>query len=549
MFDAAARPTAPGWNVVALDPPDPTTPATSPAAELRVQRVAARREQAARLPWGWLVASISGDIIAVGLTVLAFRALGAALFERAAVPGWPVLAGALGGAALLGAAASWCGGRFAVEVGTAYRRSVLERGLAVDPDRARGLGVGRALAVALDTDLVGSFLLATAPGAALGLVEVAAALILAGAGGHRLGVMAAIGATVAVSGTLTVALLRSRIRWTQTRTALTGRIVERLAGIDTVHVQDQPDQIRTEGNGRLRGQERAGRAMDRTAAFLAATPAAGTVALLAVALLGGGGRIGGSSMATGVGLALLAGAGLERLTIAVAELVGALDANRGVRTLGSLAGTRPRAEPASDTKGTTTPHRAALLTARQVTATFSDGQGGLTRPTDLTIHAGDRVLLTGPSGSGKTTLAQVLTGERHPTTGHLDLPHGTTVVRVPQAGDDHLFQASLLFNVTAPRGWPPSEADVLEVEAVLTELGLGPLLQRMPAGISQPVGDGGWRLSSGEAARISLARAILRNPDVLVLDETTAALDASSQQQNLDVAQQHCSTIVLIAHP
>jgi ATP-binding cassette subfamily B protein len=98
-------------------------------------------------------------------------------------------------------------------------------------------------------------------------------------------------------------------------------------------------------------------------------------------------------------------------------------------------------------------------------------------------------------------------------------------------------------------GWPPSGADVLEVEAVLTELGLGPLVQRMPAGISQPVGDGGWSLSSGEAARISLARAILRNPDVLVLDETTAALDAPSQQQILDVAQQHCNTIVLIAHP
>ncbi len=122
-------------------------------------------------------------------------------------------------------------------------------------------------------------------------------------------------------------------------------------------------------------------------------------------------------------------------------------------------------------------------------------------------------------------------------------------MRVPQAGDDHLFQASLLFNVTAPRGWPPSQADVLEVEAVLTELGLGPLLERMPAGIAQPVGDGGWRLSSGEAARVSLARAILRNPDVLVLDETTAALDAPTQQQILNVAQQHCNTIVLIAHP
>lgn len=107
--------------------------------------------------------------------------------------------------------------------------------------------------------------------------------------------------------------------------------------------------------------------------------------------------------------------------------------------------------------------------------------------------------------------------------------------------------------ITSAKHGEPGSGLQIDTEAVLVGVELGccsHVVDDVTDGChDRALGDGGWRLSSGEAARISLARAILRNPDVLVLDETTAALDAPSQQQILDVAQQHCNTIVLIAHP
>lgn len=182
-----------------------------------------------------------------------------------------------------------------------------------------------------------------------------------------------------------------------------------------------------------------------------------------------------------------------------------------------------------------------------MTATYDDGAGGLAIPTDLVVRHGDRLVLTAASGAGKTTFAEVLAGERAPTTGTLVVAEGVEVVRVLQAGDDHLFQASLLFNVACGGSWPPDEDDVELVEQLLDELGLAPLVAAMPGGLAQPIGDGGWRLSSGEAARVSLARALVRRPDVLILDETTAALDAAARDLVLAASVHSCATIV-IAH-
>ena len=107
----------------------------------------------------------------------------------------------------------------------------------------------------------------------------------------------------------------------------------------------------------------------------------------------------------------------------------------------------------------------------------------------------------------------------------------------------------LLFNVLCQRAWPPTSGDIDDAVQILDELGLGPLVDHMPAGLSQPIGDGGWRLSSGEAARVSLARALVRRPDVLILDETVAALDAAHGSRALEVAAAHSRATVLIAHP
>ena len=84
---------------------------------------------------------------------------------------------------------------------------------------------------------------------------------------------------------------------------------------------------------------------------------------------------------------------------------------------------------------------------------------------------------------------------------------------------------SVAFNLLMGRRWPPSESDLDDAEALCRALDLGPLLDRMPSGIQQMVGESGWRLSHGEQSRIFMARALLQGAEVVVLDESFAALD------------------------
>lgn len=178
----------------------------------------------------------------------------------------------------------------------------------------------------------------------------------------------------------------------------------------------------------------------------------------------------------------------------------------------------------------------------------------------LEIRDGDRLLVEGPSGGGKSTLAALLAGLRLPSSGLLTLrglDRGSVgfehwrrrVVLVPQFHDNHVLTGTFAFNLLLGRRWPPSAADLAEARQVCLELGLGDLLERMPAGLEQSVGDTGWRLSHGERGRLFLARALLQEPDLLILDESFAALDPETLQQTLDCTLRRSRTLVVIAHP
>ncbi|HZN95644.1 MAG TPA: ATP-binding cassette domain-containing protein, partial [Myxococcales bacterium] len=78
---------------------------------------------------------------------------------------------------------------------------------------------------------------------------------------------------------------------------------------------------------------------------------------------------------------------------------------------------------------------------------------------------------------------------------------------------------------------------------------LGPLLDRMPAGLLQTVGDSGWQLSHGERSRLYLARALAQEADVVILDETFAALDPETLERAMECALRRAKTLVVIAHP
>lgn len=108
---------------------------------------------------------------------------------------------------------------------------------------------------------------------------------------------------------------------------------------------------------------------------------------------------------------------------------------------------------------------------------------------------------------------------------------------------------TLAFNLLFGRGWPPQPADLVEAERLCRALDLGPLLGRMPAGLFQIVGETGWQLSHGERSRLYIARALLQRGDVLILDESFAALDPERLRHCLAFVLQEASTLIVIAHP
>jgi ATP-binding cassette subfamily B protein len=178
---------------------------------------------------------------------------------------------------------------------------------------------------------------------------------------------------------------------------------------------------------------------------------------------------------------------------------------------------------------------------------------------NLVIQRGDRVLLEGSSGGGKSTLAALLVGLQRPESGLLLLDGLDRATlgdawrqlssAAPQFHENYILTGTLAFNLLMGRRWPASDAELAEAEALCRELGLGELLDRMPSGLMQVVGETGWQLSHGERSRVYLARALLQEAELVVLDESFAALDPETLERCLRCALARAATLVVIAHP
>ncbi|PON17394.1 hypothetical protein C2W62_13485 [Candidatus Entotheonella serta] len=204
--------------------------------------------------------------------------------------------------------------------------------------------------------------------------------------------------------------------------------------------------------------------------------------------------------------------------------------------------------------------RPRILEARGLTFRYQPGGCAILNGCDLDIYQGDRLLLEGPSGGGKSTLASLLIGLHKPESGLLlvnGLDHytlsekawRTCVVAAPQFHENHILNASFAFNVLLGRCWPPSPEDLVDAENICRELGLGELLDRMPMGLQQMIGDQGWRLSHGERSRLYIARALLQQADIIILDESFGSIDPENMQMALQSVLRRSSTLLVIAHP
>ena len=186
------------------------------------------------------------------------------------------------------------------------------------------------------------------------------------------------------------------------------------------------------------------------------------------------------------------------------------------------------AEPASLPVGP----RAADVTLDRVAAAWEPGRTAVA-DLDLRVPAGTHVGLVGPSGCGKSTVAALLVRFLSPTAGthHLGgvdvgtLDPDDVRRRVGLVDDDpYLFASTVAENVRLAR---PSASDD-EVRDALVAARLDLWLAGLPDGLATRIGDGGAGVSGGERARIGLARALLADTAVLVLDEPTAHLDTAT---------------------
>lgn len=450
--------------------------------------------------------------------------------------------------------------RTALDVGRMLKSRLMAGALRLDPDRVTGDGVGALIGRVMESQALESLALNGGLGVLVALLELAFAGFALGAGAAGAPHLILLAVFVAALGVAAARYHRRLRDWTLTRLAMTNRLIEAMVGHRTRLAQERPERRDAGEDRELKAYLDVSRALDRTAiGLMAGLPSAWLVlALAALAPAFASARPpSATALAISLGGVLLAQrgffgvvsglSGLSRAAIAWNQVSGIAGETEDGPEIPAFAPRRParRDRP--------------MLAARRLAFGYAGAPGPVFEGLDLSIAPGDRLLLEGESGGGKSTLTAILCGLREPTRGTLTL-HGldrhslgsawrAAATAAPQFHDNHVLAGTLAFNLLMGRRWPASPEDLAEADAVCRELGLGDLIDRMPAGLDQPVGETGWQLSHGERSRLFLARALLQGADLTVLDESFAALDPETLKTCLATASRHSNALMVVAHP
>lgn len=349
------------------------------------------------------------------------------------------------------------------------------------------------------------------------------------------------------------ALRNRETLWFGTRSRHWSHIVESIAYINTVRfncahrfAEDRfSDRLDSDLSARLA-------TIELSACLDAAGRLAAGLIVAAIALLGGF-RVMSDGMSVGDFVLVLSIGG--SLSAPVLALVKAFDdfqaATVSVERLSLLAGAR-----AEDIPVEIDPVRkgSAQLAIENLRFSYDDDAAPVLAGLSCVFEPAERVALVGPSGIGKSTLASLIFAARKPDAGVLRLD-GVPFERIPLAAlrqriavvphEIDVFTGSIAENIALGVVCDPGE-----IEQAVRIACLDSEIAALSLGYDTVLGQGGVELSAGQKQRLGIARAVLRDPDILVLDESTSSLDVATERRVLDRLLEHFSraTIIAITH-
>jgi ATP-binding cassette subfamily B protein len=235
---------------------------------------------------------------------------------------------------------------------------------------------------------------------------------------------------------------------------------------------------------------------------------------------------------------------------------GYQQARVGLSRIGDLMRTPSSVPPAAEEDMVEVPHRLrGEVELRDVSFRYAGADRDALHELSLTIRPGETVALVGATGAGKSTVVKLL-GRYYDVGSGQVLVDGVDLRRYPLAEfrqrlgvvpqEAHLFTGDVASNIAY--GYP--SATPAEIERAADAVGALDMIATLPAGFRQPVGERGQGLSAGQRQLIALARAELVDPDLLLLDEATAALDPGTEAAVLAAGDRltRTRTTVLVAH-
>ncbi|MBC8523295.1 ATP-binding cassette domain-containing protein, partial [PVC group bacterium] len=184
-----------------------------------------------------------------------------------------------------------------------------------------------------------------------------------------------------------------------------------------------------------------------------------------------------------------------------------------------------------------------------------DEEENILQKVNIQIDPGDHVALTGPSGCGKSTLISLLPRFNDPTSGVITIGgHDIKDIRLQDVRDMFgvAFQDAFLFNASIYDNlkYARPNASTQDIVDACKLTGAHDFIERLPNGYDTRIGDRGGELSHGQKQRINLARALVRKPQTLIIDETTASIEADAARQIIKNLLEHMSgrTVIIVTH-